>query len=150
MRVVQVPAKTTHDLRRRILREGRSDAEVCFAGDDADDTLHLAVIDHRGKPVAVATSSAAPCHLRAGRRAWRIRGMAVEPDHRGEGLGSQLLHEVEARATAAGVEVLWAEARDTALHFYRSRGWSVHGNGYTTPATGLPHHTVIRDLVGSA
>ena len=149
MRVVQVPAKTTHDLRRRILREGRSDAEVCFAGDDADDTLHLAAIDHRGKPVAVATSIAAPCHLREGRRAWRIRGMAVEPDHRGEGLGTRLLHEIEARATAAGVEVLWAEARDTALNFYGSRGWSVHGNGYTTPATGLPHHTVIRDLVGS-
>ena len=119
-----------------------------FAGDDADETLHLAVIDDCGRPLAVATSSAAACHLREGRRAWRVRGMAVEPDHCGEGLGTQLLHEIEARATAAGVDVLWADARDTALDFYWSRGWSVHGNGYTTPATGLPHHTVIRDLAG--
>ena len=150
MRVVQVPAETTHDLRRRILRGAQSDAEVRFAGDDADDTLHLAVIDDRGQPMAVATSSPAPCHFREGRRAWRIRGMAVEPDRRYEGLGTQLVQEIEARATAAGVEVLWADARDTALGFYRSRGWSVHGDGYTTPATGLPHHTVIRDLVGGA
>ena len=76
--------------------------------------------------------------------------MAVEADHRGEGLGTQLLQEIEARATAAGVDVLWADARDTALDFYRSRGWSVHGNGYTTPATGLPHNTVIRDLASGA
>jgi GNAT superfamily N-acetyltransferase len=144
--VTTVPAKATHDLRRRVLREGRPDAEVHFPEDDAPETFHPAVLDAGGRVVAVATVSPAPTSSRSGAHAWRLRGMAVEPELQGLGAGTLLLDAVVARARAAGADVLWADGRDTALEFYRRRGWSVEGDGYLTPATGVPHHRVVLDL----
>ena len=147
MRVAEIPAEATHELRRRVLRRGRREVEVRFAGDDAAGTLHLAVLDDDGRPLAVATASPQACERRAGRTAWKVRGMAVKPERQGEGLGGRLLEEIEARATGAGIEVLWADGRDSALGFYRRRGWVVEGESYLTPATGLAHHTIIRDVL---
>ncbi|HEV2069704.1 MAG TPA: GNAT family N-acetyltransferase, partial [Acidimicrobiales bacterium] len=96
--------------------------------------------------VAVATVSPAPTGRRPGAAAWRLRGMAVDPERQGQGAGTLLLDAVVTRARAAGAEVLWADGRDSALDFYRRRGWSVEGEGYLTPATGIPHHTVVLDL----
>ena len=146
MRVTTVPAEATHDLRRTVLRGGRPDAEVHFPEDDLPEAFHSAVLDAGGRVVAVATASPAPSGLRPGAAAWRVRGMAVEPELQGRGAGTLLLDAVVTRARAAGAEVLWADARDSALEFYRRRGWSVEGKGYLTPATGIPHHTVVLDL----
>jgi hypothetical protein len=41
---------------------------------------------------------------------------------------------------------MWADARDSALGFYRRAGMEVVGDSYITEATGLPHHTVVLDL----
>lgn len=117
-----------------------------FPEDDLPEAFHPAVLDIGGRVVAVATVSPAPTALRPGAAAWRLRGMAVEPELQGRGAGTLLLEAVVARARVAGVEVLWADARDSAVEFYRRRGWSVEGEGYLTPATGIPHHTVVLDL----
>ncbi|MDP9453352.1 MAG: GNAT family N-acetyltransferase [Actinomycetota bacterium] len=145
MDVREVGAEATHDLRRRVLRQGHPEAEVRFDGDDAPGSFHLAVVDQEGRPLAVATAVPAPTPRRPGRRAWRLRGMAVEPALQGRGLGSRLLEAVVARAEAGGAEVVWAAGRDSALDFYRGRGWSVEGEGYLD-AGDLPHHTVVLDL----
>jgi GNAT superfamily N-acetyltransferase len=146
VRIVEVAAEATYDLRRQVLREGRADAEVAFDGDDAAGAHHLAVVDDRERPLAVATATPATCRRREGRRGWKVRGMAVAPEHQGRGLGRRLLDEIEVRAAAAGVEVVWADARDDVLAFYERHHWSVEGEGYVTPATGLTHHMVILDL----
>lgn len=114
-------AEATHDLRRRVLRDGRADAEVHFDGDDAGGALHLAVVDEEAV-LAVASAIPLACPRRRGRRAWKIRGMAVQPSHQGRGVGGRLLREIEVRAEAAGVEVLWADGRDEALRFYQRHG----------------------------
>ncbi len=71
--------------------------------------------------------------------------MAVEPDLQGTGVGARLLDAATTRARAAGAEVLWADGRDSALDFYRRRGWSVEGEGYLA-AGDIPHHTIVVDL----
>lgn len=138
-------AEDTHDLRRQVLRSGRADLEVRFPEDEEPGAFHLAVLDQGRRPVAVVTISPAPTTWRPGVDAWRVRGMAVTPELRGTGLGTQLLGAVVARAQASGVAVLWADGRDTALDFYRRRGWMVEGEGYLA-ATDMSHHTVVLDL----
>ncbi len=145
--VREVAAVDTHDLRRRVLRGGAADAEVRFPDDDRPEAFHLAAVDPAGTVVAVSTWAPVPTERRPGRVAWRLRGMAVEPSLQGSGVGAMLLRAAEERLLALGVEVLWADGRDTALSFYERHGWVVEGEGYVT-AIGLPHHTVVRELVG--
>lgn len=139
--------EATYDIRRRVLRDGRVDAEVVFAEDDQPGTMHFGVVEEEdGRPLAIASVVPMDCPVRPARTAWRVRGMAVDPAQRGRGLGGRLLEEIETRAVADGVEVLWADGRDAALAFYRRHGWTVVGEGYLTADTGLPHHRIIFDL----
>lgn len=147
--VREVPAEATHDLRRQVLRDGAVDADVHFPEDDLPGAFHLAALDRAGRVVGVATWAPVATERRPGRAAWRLRGMAVEPDLQGGGVGARLLAASLARLEARGAEVLWADGRDSALSFYERHGWAVEGDGYVT-AIGIPHHTVVLDLAAPA
>ena len=147
--VVRVAAGAVHDLRRRVLRGGRADAEVAFPQDERPGAFHLALLGADGRPAAVASLAPEPWPARPGADAWRLRGMAVEPAHQGTGAGARLLVAAEAELAARGAELVWAEARDSAVGFYRRRGWRVVGEGFVG-AEGLPHHVVVREGAAAA
>lgn len=143
-RVVELDAVATHDLRRRVLRGHLAGAAVGNPEDDLATTTHLGLVDEDGGLAAIATLFPEPSEHRPGVRAGRLRGMAVEPDRQGRGLGALLLAAVVQRARLEGYEALWANGRDGALGFYTRHGWAVEGQGFTT--MGLPHHVVVLDL----
>lgn len=147
--VAAVDAAAVLPLRRAVLRDGRVDLDASFPQDDLADTLHLAALNGDGAVLAVATLFPQVYDPRPDARAWRLRGMAVAPETQGSGVGRALLDEAVRRARADGVEVLWAEGRDSALGFYERAGWTVEGAGYVT-SIGLPHHTVVLDLAPDA
>ena len=145
MLIEVVEAGETHDLRRRVLREGRPDAEVEWPEDVWPDAFHLAVrAEPGGAPLAVATLFPDPTPLRPGRPAWRLRGMAVDPDLQGHGHGRRLIAAAIPALGERGAAVLWANARDTAVGFYERLGFTVSGPGFLL--RDQPHHVVLLDL----
>lgn len=142
--VVEIEAPATYDLRRRVLRSHLPGADVRNPEDEVPGAFHLGVVDDAGSVVAVATFSPEPTPHRPGARAARLRGMAVEPALQGSGVGSLLLDAAVRRLGAEGFEVVWANARDSALAFYERRGWQVVGDPFVT--VGLPHHAIVLDL----
>lgn len=143
--VVEITSADTHDLRLRVLRAGTPSSSVRFPQDDHEDTVHLgAFVEDR--LVGVATLFPSPTPWRPERHAVQLRGMAVEPVLQGAGVGQALLEGAVERLRARGVEVLWANARDTALGFYQRLGMSVVGEGFVSKDTDLPHHVVVLDL----
>lgn len=138
MRVVEVTADQTYPLRRAVLRAADPGADVLFECDHDPATFHLGVLDD---DALVATSSWIPQGLSA-----QLRGMAVDPSRQGRGLGKSLLNAGYQRLRALGIESVWAHARDTALTFYTDAGFTVVGDGFVTPDTGLPHHLVTLPL----
>jgi GNAT superfamily N-acetyltransferase len=145
--VGDIEATQTHDLRRRVLRDGRSE-HLVFPEDDRPGAFHLGARAEPGGPfLAVASFSPESTPYRPGRRAARLRGMVTEPIHQGRGLGRSLLAEAVERLRASGFEVLWANARDNALGFYERLGFEVAGDGFLAgPAGDIPHHIVVLDL----
>ena len=147
VRVVEVSAEATHDLRRAVLRGGRDDAVVEFDVDREPGAFHLAAVDGDGRPVAVASFAPRGTGHRPGARAVQLRGMAVAPEQQGTGVGRAIMAAAIERLRGDGYDVLWANARDTALGFYARCGMQVVGDGFVTGETGIPHHTVVLDLV---
>jgi len=144
--VVEISAEDAYDLRRRVLREGTPSDEVRFEQDAWPATFHLGARDEVGALVGIATFFPSPTPLREGRQAAQLRGMAVDDARQGTGIGRLLLDAAMERLRNAGFEVLWANARDTALPFYRRLDMEVVGEGFLTRDTKLPHHVVVRDL----
>jgi GNAT superfamily N-acetyltransferase len=141
--VVQVTTDAVLAVRMRVLREGTPSADPRFDGDDDPTTVHLAALVD-GAVVAVSTWLCRPWPFSPERTAIQLRGMATDLSVRGTGVGGVLLETGVARAFAAGAELVWANARDTALRFYRSHGFDVEGEGFRTTDTELPHHRIIR------
>jgi GNAT superfamily N-acetyltransferase len=144
--VCEIAAAETHDLRRRILREGAADANVEWHGDDESTTAHLGVsVD--GRIVAISTWLITPDPSAPNLRSVQLRGMATDPTMTGRGLGRSLLDAGMQQAGRDGYERVWANARVTALGFYEGAGWTISGPVFETASTGLPHRQVHADLV---
>jgi GNAT superfamily N-acetyltransferase len=109
-----------------------------YPGDKDRNSGHFAAyVDD--KVVGVASVLAAPepdGHHIAGRGTWRLRGMAVDPDHRGEGAGTALIDRVRDFVTRAGGGLLWCNARLTAEGFYLKRGFVRVGKPWEEPDIG--------------
>jgi GNAT superfamily N-acetyltransferase len=144
--IADITDRDAHALRRRILREGTPSDEVRFVEDARPGTFHLGAHDRTGALVGIATFFPSTTSFREGRQAAQLRGMAVATEHQRTGVGRALLEHAIGRLRAAGFEVLWANARDTALPFYERMGMEVVGDGFVTRDTRLPHHVVVRDL----
>jgi GNAT superfamily N-acetyltransferase len=146
MRVEEIDAASCWDLRARVLRDGTPSTDPRFPEDSQPGTFHLGAFDPDGRLMAVVTLAAQPTPLRPASNAAQLRGMATEPAVRGQGYGQALVMVAVERLRSAGVEVVWARARDGALGFYERVGFLVEGEGYVTAETGLRHHTVVLDL----
>lgn len=145
MRVEEIPAEATHDLRWRILRGSRPGAPVVFPEDSRPGAFHLAVRDDDAL-LAVASFSTEMTPHRPGRSAIRLRGMAVDGPFQQHGIGRLLVATVVDRLRAEGVDVLWCNARDSAGGFYARLGFEVVGDGFVLPESGIAHHVMVLDL----
>jgi ribosomal protein S18 acetylase RimI-like enzyme len=131
-------------LRATILRAGQAPERLVYAGDDAPDTLHLAVIDG-AVVIGIATVMADP-HPHAARVGdWRIRGMATAPEHRRAGLGRALLAGCETHARARAGRRLWCNARLPARSFYERAGFRPEGEVFELEGIG-PHLIMSKQL----
>lgn len=74
---------------------------------------------------------------------YRLRAMATHSDHRGRGVGRQILEHGITELREHGIDGVWADARHAALGFYASLGWEVTGPSYEVTLRGL-HRLVWR------
>lgn len=138
-----VDATRTHRLRRIVLRDGLADESVEKAADANPQAIHLlAVLSAAEAGVVSCIPDPLPGDERS---AWRLYQMGVDASYHRQGVGSHLVNELLQRLRAAGVEIVWAHARDSALPFYQAAGFTVQGEQYQG-WRGIPHHTVVLAL----
>jgi len=148
MELRELDADDVRPLRTRTLRPNYPDGETkAFEGDDAEDTHHYGLVDDDDTPVAVVTyiRLAPPDDL--GQPAVRLRGMAVDQDHRRRGLGTRLLQNSLTRLAVAepDLTVVWCHARTSAADFYEEHGFERHGGEFDIEGIG-PHIVMWRAM----
>lgn len=116
-----------------LLRDDRWD-------DEGEDRLHvIAVLD--GQVVGYA------CLLLDTQGAGHVRQVSVWPGLQNLGLGSAVMHEVEAEAARRKLSLLWLNARSTAEPFYHRLGWSTVSGTFPSGRTGIPHVRMEKPVV---
>ncbi len=133
--VEQVRPEITYALRGEVLRPGRGWAELELPGDRDHSTGHFAgYVEH--EVVGVATVIEEPEDDGPG--VWRLRGMAVSPARRGQGVGLALIDRIRDFVARSGGGLLWCNARVTAEGFYRAAGFVAVAGPWDEPGLG-PH-----------
>jgi predicted N-acetyltransferase YhbS len=115
-------------------------------GDDATDAVHFAAFDGDDLVGAVLVLPRAyPLHPeRAG--AWQLRGMATTPSRQDEGIGSLLVTALLAELASRGGQLVWCDARTTAVRFYEKHGFVAEGPEFLHSESGIPHYRMWRDI----
>jgi GNAT superfamily N-acetyltransferase len=114
-----------------VLRPHQSLAEL----EQAEPDGAFAVGAFRGEEL-IAVGFIAP-HDRAA-SSWRVRGMATEPQARGQGAGGAVLQALLDHALAHDALLVWCNARVPALSLYQRAGFVAASDRFEVPHIG-PH-----------
>jgi GNAT superfamily N-acetyltransferase len=130
--IKQIAASDTIALRDLVLRPDVPPGSSVYPGDDAPDTLHLGGFA-QFRLVAVATLCREPMPGEQSTSSWRLRGMAMLPEHRGRGLGKQLAQRCITYAAEQGGMLVWCTSRIASAPFYRALGFTESGDTFSLP-----------------
>jgi GNAT superfamily N-acetyltransferase len=114
-----IEARATWPLRQAVLRPHQHEHEMEWPNDRAADAVHFGAF---AGDALVGIASLVPEAAPDGRAALRLRGMAVQPEHRGAGIGAALLAACLDHARAHGRQV-WCNARVSVEAFYLRAGF---------------------------
>jgi ribosomal protein S18 acetylase RimI-like enzyme len=125
------------DLRWRVLRAPLGHPFEATRFPFEEESLHLVSLD-QGRVVGCVLF-----HPEAG-DAGRLFQMAVEPGRQGQGIGVELVRELEAEVARRGSRTVTLHARSTAVGFYQRLGYAVYGEPFTE--VGIPHRHMRRQV----
>ena len=139
--MARVGAIELYDLRRRVLRNNDPAANVVNPADEDRATRHFAgFVDGELAVSASFFASDEP-------GVYQLRYMATDARYQGRGYGAGVLTVAERHLASEGVTRLWANARDSALGFYRRCGWRVvEGSEHISEETQIPHTVIVKDI----
>jgi GNAT superfamily N-acetyltransferase len=139
-----VPLAEVLPVRQRVLRPHQRVEDVEFQGDRRPGALHLGAFEG-ARLVGVASVLPDRHPVLPDGDAWRIRGMAVDEDARGRGVGGLLLQACVDHARSLGAALVWCNARVRAVAFYERHGFVVDGDVFDVDVIG-PHVRMHRPL----
>jgi predicted GNAT family N-acyltransferase len=138
MLIHRVTSQECYGLRASILRLGQPKENWTFDADDDPRTIHLAMKD--GEEI-VSIVSLLPEEKEG--CPWRLRGMAVKDELRGQGVGQQLLVALLAMVD----KPIWCTARKNVKDFYLKNGFTIFGDEFTM--NDMPHVFMRWEAVNS-
>jgi len=106
------------DLRYEVLRKPWNQPKVT-ATDNQEQTSINAFIKSEEKVIACGRLQD------NGKGSGQIRYMAVHPDFQGKGLGKLIVEKLEEEAKRLGLENIELQARENAVKFYESQGYTI-------------------------
>ena len=144
MKISQISLDQVVDLRHKILRPHQTRQDCIYAGDDNPGAAHFGVFDD-ARLVGIASVYPEKETGEVSSTAWRLRGMAIDSDLRGKGVGRQLVGCFTDYIREQGGIYIWCNARTVAYGFYEKLGFIKIGDEFDIPGIGV--HSVMKFIL---
>jgi len=132
--VKKINTEETYPLRIEILRDGKA-INYHFVGDNRKTTIHLgAFVDQKCIGIVSLIPNAHKSFSNFS--AYQLRGMAVAKSYQKQGIGKLLIVESLKALNISKCEILWCNAREIAVEFYRKMSFSIKGKKFQIPTVG--------------
>jgi ribosomal protein S18 acetylase RimI-like enzyme len=142
--IKKITAFETIMVRHPVLRLGRPIETCHFEGDDLSTTWHYGFF-LENQLVAVISAFKAKNKLFNVENQYQIRGMAVLDQFQKRGFGEALLNYCENEIGLTNGDLIWFNARETALGFYKKSEYEIIGGQFEIPDVG-PHYVLFKKL----
>jgi GNAT superfamily N-acetyltransferase len=145
-----IDPRRSRDLRRMVLRPDAGPNDP-LPGDEIENGVHIGAFVNIFQLASTCFIFPDPCPWRpAERPAWHLRQMATHPDFRGLGAGAAVMRTVVDYIAATGGGLLWCNAREVAVGFYRGQGWQIEGDRHQSGEPPIPHFYMWRYVEAKA
>ena len=146
MIIKSINANDTYSVRHPVLRPERPIEECYFELDNHLSSLHLGM-EFNGEIIAVLSALPIKCKNFPNLMSMRLRGIATLHAFQKQGLGSQLMLEVEKRLLKLKkIKLLWLNARISAKPFYQNLGYESMGETFNIQGVG-DHQFMYKKLL---
>ena len=141
----EITALETYSVRQPVLREGKPVESCHFEGDELHSTIHLGLFINCALIGVISLFKNKNVHFTE-KKQFQIRGMAVLKHHQKMGYGIKLVKEAELIIQKYNCNLLWFNARETAVDFYKKLGYSIIGESFIINDIGT-HFVMYKKLI---
>lgn len=134
----------TYTVRHPVLRSGKPIESCIFDGDDLDTTFHLGVFIEN-KLVGACSFFKCSHNLLSEEFQYQLRGMAILNEYQSLGLGKLILNHGERLLKEQNIQIIWCNAREKALDFYKKMDYRIIGESFNIKDIGL--HYVMHKIL---
>lgn len=142
--IQQITAAETYPIRLPILRPGKPPESCVFHGDTLKTTIHIGVFS-KDILLGVCSLFKTPNPIFSKNAQYQLRGMAILKTHQRQGLGHMLLKYGEELLKKEHIDIVWCNARETAIGFYKKNGYNSYGKPFNIPNVGI-HYVMYKTL----
>ena len=138
--IKKVASELTYKVRQPVLRAGKPIESCRFEGDDLNTTTHLGLFKNN-EIIGVVSVFEVQNENFGSKKQFQVRGMAILETEQQNGYGNLLMLEVEKLARHNKVDIIWFNAREKAVNFYKKLGYETFGTEFDI--TGIGTHYVM-------
>lgn len=142
--IKQISATDTYAVRLPVLRTGKPIESCAFAGDDLITTVHFGIYTDNNITGCASVFKAGNAIFDISNQ-YQLRGMAVLEQHQKKGFGELLVAEAEQYIKSENGKLIWFNARENAVAFYKKMGYSITGSAFITEGIGT-HYIMAKHL----
>lgn len=133
--IKKISAEKTHAIRHPMLRQGRPIEDCVFDGDKDPKTIHLGAFIEN-KLVGVLSAYQKNTTVFDVKESYQIRGVAVLTTAHRKGIGRALMANIEHQLKQRKIDLIWLNARITAVDFYTALAYQQKGNAFEIEGIG--------------
>lgn len=142
--IKEIPALETFSVRQPVLRPGKPIETCHFEGDNLESTKHFGLFSNE-KLAGIASLFIHSTPFIKEEPQFQLRGMAVLPEFQKKGLGEALVKHAENNALERGGKIIWFNAREIAVAFYKKLGYEIIGEPFDIADIGK-HYVMYKKL----
>lgn len=142
--IQEITAIETYPVRHLVLRVGKPIESCRFEGDELPSTHHLGCFLNNHL-IGVVSLFEVKNSLLGEEKSVQFRGMAVVERYQKKGMGKALLQEAENYCKKQTIDLIWFNARTSAVAFYKNLGYEILGSEFEIKEVG-PHYLMSKKL----
>lgn len=142
--IKQISSKDTYIVRHPVLRKDKPIASCAFIDDNKHTTIHLGLFFNTTL-IGVASFLKNKNTSFPQTKQYQLRGMGILKKYQGKGCGKLILSYGEKLLKSKNTNLIWCNARESALNFYKSNGYTSIGDTFIIPNVG-PHYVMFKPL----
>ena len=136
MEIKKINSIDTYPVRHEVLRKGKPIETCQFKGDDDENTIHFGLYQNE-RLIGIISIFKEKNDLFSETNQFQIRGMAVLEAFQGKGFGAELVKEAENHCISLNTDLIWFNARENAVPFYKKLDYIIIGDSFLIPDVGI-------------